>query len=121
MVDELDDFAVAGMGSSFARWIGGNLFCPDMSEAEAIRLAVHVLHLTKSNVVHCGMQSQLRVLTNDGKLNAVSASEISRCESYSDRFVHASNALFFDMARRRRYVKKTAEKAEKHRGWHAET
>ncbi|MDP9263293.1 MAG: hypothetical protein M3O85_03115, partial [Acidobacteriota bacterium] len=62
---------------------------------------VHVLHLTKNNVIHCGMQSQLWVLTNHGKLTAVSASELSRCESYSDRFVRASNSLFFDLARRR--------------------
>ncbi len=116
VVDELDDFAVAGMGSSFARCIGGNFFRPDTSQAEAIRLAVHVLHLTKNNVIHCGMQSQLLVLTNDGKLTAVSVSEISRCESYSDRFVHASNALFFDMARRRGYVKKTAGRTDKPRG-----
>jgi Proteasome subunit len=101
VVDELNDFAVAGMGSSFARCIGGNLFRPDMSPAEAIRLAVHMLHLTKNNVIHCGMQSQLWVLTNHGKLTAVSVSELSRCEGYSDRFVRASNSLFFDLARRR--------------------
>ena len=116
VVDELYNFAVAGMGSSFARWIGGNLFRPDMSQAEAIRLAVHVLHLTKTNVIHCGMQTELWVLTNDGELTTVPVSQISRCEGYSDRFAHASNALFFDMARRRGYVKKTTGRTDKPRG-----
>ena len=101
VVDEHADFAVAGMGSSFARWVGGNLFRPDMSQAEATRLAAHVLHLTKNNVIHCGKQSQLWVLTNNGKLARILPSEVSRRENYSDRFVRTTRALFFDRSRER--------------------
>ena len=94
----VDGKACLGTGSYLGDYLSRMYLGPQQSLNNAVALATYLLHEVKAHDTHCGGQSELRVLWNDGRVSPVEIQDIALVEEYAPAFNKALAMIFYALA-----------------------
>ncbi|MEE9489687.1 MAG: hypothetical protein V3V91_04520, partial [Thermoplasmata archaeon] len=69
LVESVPDYATAGSGAAYAELLLKNLYWPEITTAEAAKVAAYVIHEVKHIDPNCGGSTNVGILTADGIAN----------------------------------------------------
>jgi 20S proteasome alpha/beta subunit len=89
------DHAEIGVGDVHASHLMARFYRPNMTQDDAVLLAIYMLQQTKRYVPGCGGDSHIYIMRTDGRIDSVAQATIEAHERYADRFNSALHEAFF--------------------------